>query len=82
MNEQQFTNAFLEAKLMALQEMVALASVRRCMCCGWPLAGAEAHGCVQGNCAYRPGHTAPEYEGWRSRMTLLKEANAALPGLR
>lgn len=74
MDDKEFRNAFLEAKVIALQEMVGLAARRRCMCCGWPLAGSEAHGCVQGNCAYRPNPRSSEYQKWKTRVELLIDA--------
>lgn len=69
----------LEAEVQILREMVGLAARRRCMCCGWPLAGSEAHGCVQGNCAYRPTADTPDYERWKTRMQLVNEARTSLP---
>lgn len=41
-------------EIEALKEMIGLAAEGRCMCCGWPLAVDVNHGCVPGNCSYRP----------------------------
>ena len=68
----------LEQTIVILREMVGLAARRRCMVCGFPLAGSEAQGCVQGNCSYRPGVNSPEYERWHVRMQIMNEARTSL----
>lgn len=50
--------------------------IARCEVCDWPLADSIEHGCVPGNCSYRPREGSEEYRRIKKRRAEL-EAKAA-----
>ena len=71
---------FTAAVHSTLLEMIGLAASGRCMACGWPVRDSPVKGCVQGNCAFRPGEHTPEYQRWRRRTQILTLARKYLSG--
>ena len=65
---------------MTLLEMVGLAAAGRCMACSWPVVEAAQHGCVQGNCSYRPDPHAVGYSRWWARTQALTFARLYASG--
>ena len=65
---------------MTLLEMVGLAAAGRCMACSWPVVEAAQHGCVQGNCSYRPDPHAVGYARWWARTQALTFARLYASG--
>jgi hypothetical protein len=64
-------------RISDLETMLWSAMHGRCAACNWPLAVDKEHGCVPGDCSFRPGEHDPQHTVWLRRAKLMREINLA-----